>query len=57
MVAGADTFQGGGALAYVGHLRHAPPSAEKMFNFDMLNFEKLGYGPPSEVMPPPSATF
>ena len=23
-----------------------PPSAEKMFTFDKLNFEKLGYAPP-----------
>ena len=34
-------------LAYLrGGIGSCPPLAEKMFTFDMLNFEKLGYDPP-----------
>ena len=35
-----------------------PPSAEKMFTFDMLNFEKLGCAPPPQrSWPPPLSEF
>ena len=34
-----------------------PPSAEKMFTFDMLNFEKLGYAPPPQRSWPPLSDF